>query len=434
MRRPDINAEINRDVVREPGLDHLPAGPENPTEVVQDHLRTTFQTTSKAGLSPVNIGARPLYHYIEKSIGSASSEPTSGDARLHIPVDVVQVVRAFIRRFVVLQSADIELLIALWVIHTYAIDCASYTPYLHITGPTPECGKSRLLEVLEVLVHNPWLTGGSSKSSLMRTLQATHPTLLLDEADTALSQDDDSLTNILNNGFQRGKAVSVSDKDAAGNWTPTRFDVFGPKAISGIDDIRDTIATRCIRIPMEPRQKNQTVDRFRPLKIAGEATAIRQSISDALTGDVRNYLASVEPDMPEELKDRQQDVLEPLMAIADAAGIGSEARSAAVTVMLAAKAERDDPKLDLLQDIQEYLSERPELTSFVTTEGLVGYLNAQKHRRWPTISPIGLTDHRLGKMLRSFKVDTNGRTTINGKKYRGYQRKQLEQVIAKYLQ
>ena len=44
----------------------------------------------------------------------------------------------------------------LWCAHTWvARDTADYSPRLHITGPTKECGKSRLLEVIGGLVRRP---------------------------------------------------------------------------------------------------------------------------------------------------------------------------------------------------------------------------------------------------------------------------------------
>ena len=81
---------------------------------------------------------------------------------------VLDATLAFIRRFVALSEPE-AIVITLWVAHTYAIDAAENTPYLNITSAEKQCGKTRLLEVLSLLVVNPWLSGSVSKAVLVRT-------------------------------------------------------------------------------------------------------------------------------------------------------------------------------------------------------------------------------------------------------------------------
>ena len=75
--------------------------------------------------------------------------------------------------------------------YTYVIDAAYYTPYLSITSPQRRCGKSRLLEVLVIVVNRPFLTGRTSVAALVRKIATDHSTLLLDESDAAFSGDRD---------------------------------------------------------------------------------------------------------------------------------------------------------------------------------------------------------------------------------------------------
>lgn len=58
-------------------------------------------------------------------------------------------VQSFLRRFVILPSAQ-SMAIALWAAHTYTFKSAAWTPHLNVRSAAPECGKSLLLEVLEV--------------------------------------------------------------------------------------------------------------------------------------------------------------------------------------------------------------------------------------------------------------------------------------------
>jgi predicted ATPase len=63
-----------------------------------------------------------------------------------------------IRRYVVLSADQLNVLAA-WILHTWAIEAADFTPYLHITAPEKGCGKSRLLETLEIAVRNSHANG-----------------------------------------------------------------------------------------------------------------------------------------------------------------------------------------------------------------------------------------------------------------------------------
>jgi hypothetical protein len=88
----------------------------------------------------------------------------------------------FVRRFVVLSEEQLAA-IALFAFHTYATDAAETTPYLSVTSALPRCGKTRLLEVLELLVREPLPTANISDAALFRAIEKMAPTLLFDEID-----------------------------------------------------------------------------------------------------------------------------------------------------------------------------------------------------------------------------------------------------------
>jgi hypothetical protein len=58
---------------------------------------------------------------------------------------------AFVRRFVVLSDAQAAG-VALWIAHSHGFEAADTTSYLSITSAEMRSGKTRLLEVLELLV------------------------------------------------------------------------------------------------------------------------------------------------------------------------------------------------------------------------------------------------------------------------------------------
>ena len=124
------------------------------------------------------------------------------------PVELGQLLNnvvAAIRRYVVV-TAEQALTVALWVAHCHAFGAAEATPYLNILSAEKQCGKTLLLEVLNLLVPKPWLTGRVSPAVLVRKINALAPTLLLDESDAAFKHDSEyseALRGILNTGYRR---------------------------------------------------------------------------------------------------------------------------------------------------------------------------------------------------------------------------------------
>ncbi|MEE8606230.1 MAG: hypothetical protein V3S55_01390, partial [Nitrospiraceae bacterium] len=59
------------------------------------------------------------------------------------------------------------------------------------TSAEKRSGKTRLLEVLSLIVAHPWLTGRVSPAALYRRIHAERRTLLLDESDSAFKSGDE---------------------------------------------------------------------------------------------------------------------------------------------------------------------------------------------------------------------------------------------------
>ena len=68
------------------------------------------------------------------------------------------------------------------------------------------CGKTTLLDVLGRLVRRPLPTANVTSSAVFRVVEAYRPTLLVDEADTFL-RDNDELRGIINSGHRHGGCV-----------------------------------------------------------------------------------------------------------------------------------------------------------------------------------------------------------------------------------
>jgi len=170
----------------------------------------------------------------------------------------------FVRRFVVLSRAQV-FAVALWTVHTHAFAAAEATPYLHVTSPEPESGKTRLLEVLELLVDKPWLTGKVTAAVLARKVDKVTPTLLLDESDAAFGGDKDyaeTLRGVLNTGYRAGGKSSLCVKRGA-DFDFADLSTFSPKAIAGLRELPDTVASRSIRLELSRKTEDEPAARFR---------------------------------------------------------------------------------------------------------------------------------------------------------------------------
>jgi hypothetical protein len=101
--------------------------------------------------------------------------------------------RKFIRRFCVFPDLHCLTAVTLWAAHTHIVEHFYTTPRLALVSPEPESGKTRVLEVLDLLVPNPMLAFSASPAAIFRTLAEGTLTLLFDEIDTiwsARGQDD----------------------------------------------------------------------------------------------------------------------------------------------------------------------------------------------------------------------------------------------------
>ena len=144
---------------------------------------------------------------------------------------VLEDVRKFISRFVVLSEAQAAA-VTLWILHTHALDAADTTPYLSITSAEKRSGKTRLLEVLDLLVPKPWFTGRTTAAALSRKIDALTPTLLLDESDAAFrsgSEYAETLRGILNSGFRRSGECDRLRPAGLSRTTTSTFEPSAPR-------------------------------------------------------------------------------------------------------------------------------------------------------------------------------------------------------------
>ncbi len=95
-------------------------------------------------------------------------------------------VHAFLGRFVAYPGEHAQVAHTLWIAHAHLMAAWDSTPRLAFLSPEPGSGKSRALEVTELLVPRPMPAVNVSVSYLYRSVSAGDgaPTILYDEIDT----------------------------------------------------------------------------------------------------------------------------------------------------------------------------------------------------------------------------------------------------------
>jgi hypothetical protein len=319
--------------------------------------------------------------------------------------EILDRVSEFIRRYVHLSDAQARIA-AVWVAHTHGIGAATSTPYLNVNPAVKQSGKTRLLEVFELLVSKPWLTGRVTAACLVRKVDQVRPTLLLDESDAAFSGEKEyaeALRGILNTGFYAGGVASCCVGQGA-NITFKDFRTYCCKAIAGLSQLPDTVADRSIPIRLQRKKPGEVVGRFRRRKQKDEAGEIKAQVSDWMQSIV-DRLRHAEPSLPDELSDRQQDGIEPLLAIADEAGgpWPAAVRAAAVEIFRSAAAEDQNVGVQLLGDIQAIFDSIGD--DKISSADLLEKLKEIETSPWADWGKgKGLTVNGLSRLLKPFGV------------------------------
>jgi hypothetical protein len=336
-----------------------------------------------------------------------------------------------IRKFVALSDAQAAV-ISLWVLHTYTVAAADFTPYLAITSAEKRSGKTRLLEVLKLLVVKPWLTGKTSVAALFRKIDKEMPTLLLDEGDAAFNGDKDyaeALRGVLNTGFSREGRHTVCVGQGA-NLEPRDFVTFCPKAIAGIGDLPGTVADRSLPIKLKRANRAEKPERFRKTRVEKEFTAFRGRIQGWAVRIVAE-LRDLDPAMPDQLNDRMQDCAGPLVAIADSSGGSWPDRARRALIEICAGKEDDSIGVKLLADIKATLEQHPveKITSKDLLAALVG-IEGSAWSEWKGGKPLTLKG--LANLLRPFAIEAHSIRTAGGV-LRGFEVSEFADAFRRYL-
>jgi hypothetical protein len=111
-----------------------------------------------------------------------------------------------IRDYMVVTAPQASV-VALWIAHTHAVEAFETTAFLAITSPEKQWGKTRLLDVLELVVARPWRAIMPSEAVVYRKIADVQPTLMLDETDAVFDESNPGSCNPCMCGKCEGRRV-----------------------------------------------------------------------------------------------------------------------------------------------------------------------------------------------------------------------------------
>jgi hypothetical protein len=345
--------------------------------------------------------------------------------------EIIRNIESHFKRYVVLPDRA-ALPIVLWVLITYDFHSFDALPYLLINSPAPRCGKTRLLECLELTVHSPRRASNISEAGLFRLIEKERPTLLLDEAETLNGKGEraEYLRQILNAGNRRGAKVTRCVGKGA-ELDVRDFTIFCPKVFAGIGNFPQTITDRAIVISMQRRRNTESVERFLYKRAEPECVRLKDSATRFMELRREEIIAAYDQTELDFVSDRDAEAWAPLFAILAVADPGrlSELKEAALKLTGAkvSNAEEENLSLRLLADIREVW---PETEPKIFTRTLIERLQAIEDSPWSSVERFD--GRRLSRMLRPFGVSSKS-VQIGTENLKGFCREDAEDAFRRYL-
>jgi hypothetical protein len=334
----------------------------------------------------------------------------------------------FLGRFVAYPSEHAQVAHALWCVHTHLMEKWESTPRLAFLSAEPASGKTRALEITELLVPNPVAAVNVSASYLFRKVgTGDGATILYDEIDTVLgpkAKENEEIRGLLNAGHRRsgvaGRCV-VRGKNIETEEIPA----YSAVALAGLGWLPDTLLSRSVIIRMRRRHGGEAVEPYRRRIHIAEGTYVRSMIEQGAKGAMVDW-----PEMPPEIQDRDADVWEPLIAIADAVGGDWRARARAAAVALVSESKEVEPSLGirLLADLKTVFGNAEAMSS----KSILKALHELEEAPWADLRGKPLDERGLANRLRQYGV--RSRTVRIGESTpRGYARTDLYEQWERYL-
>jgi hypothetical protein len=365
-------------------------------------------------------------------VDAGGSSTTFLDVLQNESACILDDLHTFLGRFIAYPSQHAHLAHTLWIAHTHLMDKWESTPRIAFLSPEPGSGKSRALEVTSTLVPRPMQSINATAAALFRKVSdpAGPPTILYDEIDTVFgpkAKEHEDIRALINAGHRRGASAhrcAVKGKQIE----LEEFPAYCAVAMAGLGQLPDTILTRSIVIRMRRRAPTEQVEPYRIRLHEPEGHRLHDQL--AAWAITIKPLLNIDSAMPPEITDRDADVWEGFLSIADAVGGDWPERSrvAAVTLVTCSKRGEGSLGVRLLTDLRVVFSDR---AAMATTEIIEALVNLDESP-WADMKGKPLDGHRLARLLKPYDIAPRP-IRIGPDVFRGYERSDLHDAWLRYL-
>jgi len=344
-------------------------------------------------------------------------------------------VKTYLKTYVAYPSTHAGIAHTLWIAHTHMMPAWDSTPRLAFLSPEPSSGKTRGLEASNLLVPRAIEAINVSAAYLFRKVDdaAGLPTILFDEIDTIFgpkAKEHEDIRGLINAGHRKG---AISGRCVGPNQTPTDFPAYCAVALAGLGDLPDTILTRSVVIAMRRRSSKEKIQPFRQREAEKSGLALQNRLK-TWARSVMPTVGKPWPVMPAGIEDRDADVWEALLVVANAAGgeWPELARKAAVYLVNAVKEKPASLGIRFLTDLRVVFKGRDEMGSDEIVDALIKLDEAP----WAAIrrgEPINT--RYVANKLSGYEVKSTTVRIGPGKKkvVRGFKADDLEDTWDRYL-
>ena len=342
--------------------------------------------------------------------------------------------RKFLSRFIAYPSDHALIAHVMWIAHTHLMDAWESTPRIAFLSPEPASGKTRSMEVSELLVPNPVAAMNVTPAYLFRKTGSEDgpPTILFDEIDTVFgpkAKEHEEIRALLNSGHRRG-AVAGRCVVRGKIIETEEISSYAAVALAGLGWLPDTILSRSIIIRMRRRAPDERVEAFRRRVHAPQGESLCRRLAGWAT-TILGEATEARPEMPAGVEDRNADMWEPLFAVADIAGGDwpKLAREAAKALVAVAREIEPSLNIRLLADLRTIFKDEEALT----TKTILAELYLIEDAPWNDLKGKPLSDSQLARRLNQYGVRSKTLRLHDARFAKGYVRADLQDVWRRYL-
>lgn len=307
-----------------------------------------------------------------------------------------------------------KLVSAVWSAGTHTFRTFPVFPRLHVSAEERGTGKTTFMDIVVTMGNEPLVIGHNTQGSVHTWLDE-HPdtTLGLDEIDKVfgttgrrLSQNA-TLISVLNNGnSKRGKVMMVRGGKSV--LVPT----YSPIAMAGIGRLPDDLGSRAIVIALQKAiPELQYIPEVYEDDLRLSADLTREWLLTSKSQDALKSAPAFADGITGE--PRYIQIMSPLAAIADLAGVGDEFRTALVELRTGINAKPVRSRAELAYD--DLGEVWPGDQAILPADDAIALLNAHSSHRWEGMSQTRIGQMMLASLLGELGIET---TTSNGT--RGY--------------